>query len=177
MRYLSSTIFGTSNGSGVYSNPHLAGEELTMYRPTEWVPEGVPALKASATHGDTATYLCVLPGRLIADLYGRYGGRLLQSNVRSYLSNVGKVNRGIRETILSKPELFLPYNNGITATATAVELKDSSIIKMTDLQIVNGGQTTASPVYAGRDDGILHNSAMRMCRPSSSLSRQNLPNS
>jgi len=128
----------------------LGREELTIDL-TEWVPEGVPALKASAAHGDTATYLCVLPARLIADLYGRYGGRLLQSNVRSYLSNIGKVNRGIRETILSKPELFLAYNNGITATATAVELKDSSIIKMTDLQIVNGGQTTASLFYAGRE--------------------------
>lgn len=96
--------------------------------------------------------MCALPARLIADLYGRYGSRLLQSNVRSYLSNRGKVNRGIRETIMSKPELFLAYNNGITATATEAQIKDSSIIRVTDLQIVNGGQTTASLFYAQRDN-------------------------
>jgi hypothetical protein len=125
-------------------------EELTIDL-TEWTPTGIPALKASASDSDTTTYLCVLPARLIADLYGRYGGRLLQGNVRSYLSNRGKVNRGIRETVMSKPELFLAYNNGITATATDVEVTNSSITKVTDLQIVNGGQTTASLFYAQRD--------------------------
>lgn len=127
------------------------GREEMVINLTEWATDGVPALKASAQRSDTTTYLCVLPARLLADLYGRYGGRLLQSNVRSYLSNVGRVNRGIRETIASKPELFLAYNNGITATASEVEVKDSSIVQVTDLQIVNGGQTTASLFYAGRD--------------------------
>jgi hypothetical protein len=129
----------------------LGREELTIDL-TEWAPTGIPSLKASAADGATTTYLCVLPARLIADLYGRYGGRLLQGNVRSYLSNRGKVNRGIRETIMSKPELFLAYNNGITATATAVEVTNSSITKVSDLQIVNGGQTTASLFYAQRDN-------------------------
>ena len=128
----------------------LGREELTIDL-TEWAPNGIPALKAPAADGDTTTYLCVLPARLIADLYGRYGGRLLQGNVRSYLSNRVKVNRGIRETVMSKPELFLAYNNGITATATAVEVTSSSITKVKDLQIVNGGQTTASLFYAQRD--------------------------
>jgi hypothetical protein len=129
----------------------LGREELTIDL-TEWAPTGIPALKASAADGATTTYLCVLPARLIADLYGRYGGRLLQGNVRSYLSNRGKVNRGIRDTIMAKPELFLAYNNGITATATAVEVTSSLITKVTDLQIVNGGQTTASLFYAQRDN-------------------------
>ena len=71
----------------------LGREELTIDL-REWAPTGIPALKASAADDDTTTYLCVLPARLIADLYGRYGGRLLQGNVRSYLSNRGKVNRG-----------------------------------------------------------------------------------
>jgi hypothetical protein len=127
------------------------GHEELIIDLTEWVPTGIPALNASAANGNTTTYLCVLPARLIADLYGRYGGRLLQSNVRSYLSNRGKVNRGIRETVMSMPELFLAYNNGITATATEVEATSSSITKITDLQIVNGGQTTASLFYAQRD--------------------------
>ncbi len=129
----------------------LGREELTIDL-TEWAPTGIPVLKSAAADGATTTYLCVLPARLISDLYGRYGGRLLQGNVRSYLSNRGKVNRGIRETVMSKPELFLAYNNGITATATAVEVIGSSIIKVADLQIVNGGQTTASLFYTQRDN-------------------------
>jgi hypothetical protein len=128
----------------------LGHEELTIDL-TEWAPRGIPALNASTPDGATTTYLCVFPARLIADLYARYGGRLLQSNVRSYLSNRGKVNRGIRDTVMSMPELFLAYNNGITATATAVEVTNSSITKISDLQIVNGGQTTASLFYAQRE--------------------------
>ena len=42
----------------------------------------------------------------------------LESNVRSFLSAWGKVNKGIRTTVQSKPEKFLAFNNGITATAT-----------------------------------------------------------
>jgi hypothetical protein len=128
------------------------GHEELIIDLTEWMPGGIPALNASAAEAATTTYLCALPARLIADLYGRYGGRLLQSNVRSYLSNRGKVNRGIRETVMSSPELLLAYNNGITATATEVEMRSSSITKVTDLQIVNGGQTTASLFYAQRDN-------------------------
>jgi hypothetical protein len=128
----------------------LGREELSIDL-TEWAPDGIPALKASTMESDTTTYLCVLPARLIADLYGRYGGRLLQGNVRSYLSSRGKVNRGIRDTVLSQPDLFLAYNNGITATATSVDTSNSAITRVTDLQIVNGGQTTASLFYTRRD--------------------------
>ena len=54
--------------------------------------------------------------------------------------------------------MFFAYNNGITATASGVEIetgKDGStsgISRIRDLQIVNGGQTTASLLYA-RDRG------------------------
>lgn len=78
-------------------------EDLTIDL-REWACNGVPALKAASAKSGTSTYLCVFPARLLADLYGRYGGRLLQGNVRSYLSNTGKVNKGIRETVLSRPD-------------------------------------------------------------------------
>ena len=54
--------------------------------------------------------------------YGQYGTRLLELNVRSFLQTKGAVNRGIRDTLLTEPERFLAYNNGITATASRVEL-------------------------------------------------------
>jgi hypothetical protein len=129
----------------------IGREELTIDL-TEWSPNGVPALHALASDGTTSTFLLVLPARLIVDLYGRYGSRLLEGNVRSYLSNRGKVNRGIRETVLSNPDRFLAYNNGITATATAITLQGSAITTVTNLQIVNGGQTTASLFYTQREN-------------------------
>ncbi|MDR6622476.1 AIPR family protein [Sinomonas atrocyanea] len=121
---------------------------------TEWAPNGVPAL--AVRHGaseDFSVHLACLPGSFVAGLYGKYGSRLLESNVRSYLSNRGKVNRGIKDTIIGRPSRFLAYNNGITATAAEVATSsDGSIMRIRDLQIVNGGQTTASLFFVGRDN-------------------------
>lgn len=117
-----------------------------------WDQDGLPSLRVSNDR-DFTTYLAVLPGEMVADLYEMHGSRLLESNVRSYLSNRGKVNKGIRETVLSQPDHFIAYNNGITATATAVKIDEQSgnILSIRDLQIVNGGQTTASLFYVRRD--------------------------
>ena len=93
-------------------------------------------------------YLAIIPGEILAKLYNEYSNELLESNVRAFLGQAGKFNKGIRDTIRSKPQMFLPYNNGITATAESVETKfiDNQLVitKLYDFQIVNGGQTTAS---------------------------------
>ena len=93
-------------------------------------------------------YLAIVPGEILANLYKEYSNELLESNVRVFLGATGKFNKGIKETILKKPNMFLPYNNGISATAEAVEIEmidnHSIISKLNDFQIVNGGQTTAS---------------------------------
>ena len=93
-------------------------------------------------------YLAIVPGEILAKLYKEYSNELLESNVRAFLGQAGKFNKGIRDTIRTKPQMFLPYNNGITATAQNVETKyidnQLSITKLYDFQIVNGGQTTAS---------------------------------
>lgn len=130
----------------------LQGREELVIDLTEWISGGLPALELRATSTDFRTYLAAVPAHMVADLYGRYGSRLLEGNVRSYLSNRGKVNKGIRTTVLSEPAQFLAYNNGITATAVGVDLKDDRIAKITDLQIVNGGQTTASLFYVKREN-------------------------
>ena len=93
-------------------------------------------------------YLAIVPGEILAKLYKEFSNELLESNVRAFLGQAGKFNKGIRDTIRTKPQMFLPYNNGITATAKSVETKmvDCQLIitKLNDFQIVNGGQTTAS---------------------------------
>lgn len=93
-------------------------------------------------------YLAIIPGEVLAKLYKEFSNELLESNVRAFLGQAGKFNKGIRETIRTKPQMFLPYNNGITATAESVKTEtiDNQLIitKLNDFQIVNGGQTTAS---------------------------------
>lgn len=109
----------------------------------------LPCLAATGADGDYATILAVLPGEQLARIYAEYGARVLELNVRSFLQTKGVVNRGIRETLLQRPERFLAYNNGISATASQVELENGpdgvpGVRRIHDLQIVNGGQTTAS---------------------------------
>jgi hypothetical protein len=93
-------------------------------------------------------YLAIVPGEILAKLYKEFSNELLESNVRAFLGQAGKFNKGIRDTIRNKPQMFLPYNNGITATAESVETKfvDNQLVitRLYDFQIVNGGQTTAS---------------------------------
>lgn len=95
-----------------------------------------------------SSYLAVVPGEVLNQLYLDYGSKLLEGNVRSFLSAKGKVNRSIQNTIKNYPEMFFAYNNGIAATATQVEVSQTPagpvITYIKDLQIVNGGQTTAS---------------------------------
>lgn len=114
----------------------------------------VPCLAASAGNDDYEAYVAIIPGSCLADLYWQYGSRLLEQNVRSFLQFNGSINKGIRETIKKEPHMFFAYNNGLAVTADNIELDDSGhfIKKIRNLQIVNGGQTTASIYYTRKDD-------------------------
>ena len=116
---------------------------------------GLPCLSTPSTDDDYSVLLTIIPGDVLAALYDEYGPRLLELNVRSFLQAKGAVNRGIRESLLRTPERFLAYNNGISATASRLELSadGDSIMRLHDFQIVNGGQTTASVHNAVKRDG------------------------
>ncbi|MGJ5051652.1 AIPR family protein [Bradyrhizobium oligotrophicum] len=120
----------------------------------------LPCLKASSASADYDAYLASVPGALLADVYEKYGTRLLELNVRAFLGLRGRksVNAGLRATIRELPHRFLAYNNGIVATVDAMEVEDHGngqfgIKSVRGLQIVNGGQTTASLHRAKRQDG------------------------
>lgn len=104
------------------------------------------------------TYLAILPGRLICQLFEQYGPRLFEFNVRSFLQARGSVNKGIQRTIKEVPGRFLAYNNGLTATADEIEVAtwhgETVIKSVRGLQIVNGAQTTASIHRAGKADKL-----------------------
>ena len=109
----------------------------------------IPCLTMPSDHDLYECYLAIVPGNILGTLYQNYGTRLLESNVRAFLQQTGKVNKGIRDTIRQEPHMFLPYNNGLATTAqevkTSFDEKGSLVITgVKDFQIVNGGQTTAS---------------------------------
>jgi hypothetical protein len=118
----------------------------------------VPGLTAHLEDAGYEAYLAVLPGKQLAAIYDKWGPRLLEQNVRSFLQARGNVNKGIRNTIESSPEMFFAYNNGITATAEAVETVAAGggllLTRLRNLQIVNGGQTTASIHAASRRKNV-----------------------
>ena len=119
--------------------------------------DGLPCIKADMSDNtDYDAYLAIVPGKFLNDIYYDHGSRLLEGNVRAFLSNRGKINKGIRETIRKEPTKFFTYNNGIACTAADVTLSDDKrlITKIDDLQIINGGQTTASLTSAKLKDGL-----------------------
>lgn len=115
----------------------------------EYCGEGIPCIEASSVSTEQySSYLGVIPGIVLSDIYDKFGSKLLEGNVRSFLSTKVAVNKKIRGTILNNPEMFFAFNNGISATAMDVQIEDSDhgrfITFVRDFQIINGGQTTAS---------------------------------
>jgi hypothetical protein len=110
----------------------------------------LPCVFVPGENDDYDYALTAVPGEALRLLYERFGARLLEANVRSFLSVKGKgVNAGIQSTLRSAPERFMAYNNGIVVVADEMILGKandgpSGIARLKGLQIVNGGQTTAS---------------------------------
>jgi hypothetical protein len=108
----------------------------------------------------------VVPGSVLGAIYDRWGPRLLEQNVRVFLQARGNVNKGIKKTLEGDPSMFFAYNNGITATAEAVTTAaEEGLMRLThlkNLQIVNGGQTTASIHAAHRSKVDLSNVFVQM---------------
>ena len=116
----------------------------------------IEVLKA-ANEENFETYLCVIPATAIASLYKNAGGtRILEKNVRSFLQFGKKsVNSGMKSTILKAPEKFIAFNNGLTITATDKIIEEINgrlyLKSLTNFQIVNGGQTTATIFFSNKE--------------------------
>lgn len=142
--------------SGRFLRAHTSssGRDELIVDFSQVVEGGLPCLPAGVNASGYEGYLCVVPGGALADIYDRYGSRLLEGNVRSFLSTAVSVNKGIQLTLQKDPQMFFAYNNGIAATASNIELVQTPggalICSASDFQIVNGGQTTASLSHARR---------------------------
>lgn len=110
----------------------------------------LPCVFVPGENDDYDYALTAIPGEALRLLYEKFGARLLEANVRSFLSVKGKgVNAGIQNTLRSAPKRFMAYNNGIVIVADEMRLGkpgdgSAGIAWLKGLQIVNGGQTTAS---------------------------------
>lgn len=128
-------------------NIRAGKEKVEIDFPTEYNTK-IQCLKMSDDNPFVDAYLAVMPGATLAKIYKKYQQVLLEKNVRTFLQFKGKVNKGIRKTLREEPDMFFSYNNGISSTATEIELKKKDgilfITRLYDWQIVNGGQTTAS---------------------------------
>ncbi len=125
------------------------GRQIIEINFKDYCEDGIPCLEASSVVADQyKSYLGVIPGSVLADIYDKYGSKLLEGNVRSFLSTKVAVNKKIRATILNMPQMFFAFNNGISATAMEVVIENTDhgryITRARDFQIINGGQTTAS---------------------------------
>ena len=124
-------------------------------------------------------YKCLstmFPAKLLYKLYEDHNTSLLMNNVRFFLGFKGgknDTNSGMRKTLREQNQMFLAYNNGITAIARDIDVTPNKgetkpenedgtvsndfistgiIRKIFDFQIVNGGQTTASIFTARKTD-------------------------
>lgn len=121
--------------------------EIIEFDTSEFGCDGIQCLKADLGNKVTYdAYMGIVPGEFLAKLYLKYGSKLLQGNIRAFLSVRGNVNKGIRRTIIDSPSNFFTYNNGIAIVARSVSFSPdgSKIVHFKDPQIINGGQTTAS---------------------------------
>lgn len=127
---------------------------------SEIAGSALPCVYVPAESGDYRYVLTVVPGECLRFVYERFGARLLEANVRSFLSVTGKVNKGIRDTLKEAPDRFMAYNNGIVIVADEAGFGRTSagepgLAWLKGMQIVNGGQTTASLYFAKRKDASI----------------------
>ena len=115
-------------------------------------------LKMNDVNPSVDAYLAIIPGITLAKIYKQYQQVLLEKNVRTFLQFKGKVNKQIRKTLREQPSMFFSFNNGISTTASEIDLKEIDgslyVTRLYDWQIVNGGQTTASIAASLSDKGV-----------------------
>ena len=129
----------------------FSSDQIVIDFRNDYSCDGIPCIKGNIGENlGYEAYIAIIPGKLLSEIYIEHGSKVLEGNVRAFLGTSGSksVNSGIRRTINNEPNKFFTYNNGIATTAADVETEEKDgqlyITKIVDLQIINGGQTTAS---------------------------------
>jgi len=114
----------------------------------------LPCISLPHDYDEYKGYLVIMNARALFDIYDEHETDLLQGNVRFFLNATRKQNKGLLDTLGgNERQKFFAYNNGISATADSVDFYEEDgkqyISRVDNLQIVNGGQTTATIHYFG----------------------------
>ena len=126
----------------IYNNFIANSNEVVEFNTADFGYNSIQCMKAEIGDKSNDSYLCVVPGLLLASLYLKYRNNLLQKHVRGALKSFGKVNINIRNSIIHRPETFFELNNGVAAVAREVKLDtNNNIVAFKDFQILNGCQT------------------------------------
>jgi hypothetical protein len=132
-------------------------EEFTVDFSTS--AQNVQVIEASRLPNGSVTYMGIMPATVLAKIYGDYGQRLLESNVRTFLDFRAGPNKAMKQGLVLEPEKFFSYNNGLTITASSASIENingvSVIRDLDNMQIVNGGQTTATIYFTPNELGGL----------------------
>jgi hypothetical protein len=152
----SETIEGVKTEFRIIDIEYIYKIYLSQYNDGDFSIEvKLPCLEIPGESEQYQAYLTVVRGQDLVDIYDKFGQKLFEQNVRTFLQFKGAVNKGIRNTIEYNPDMFFAYNNGITATASEVELDaEGNIVAISNFQIVNGAQTT-SAIYAANKSSNL----------------------
>lgn len=135
---------------------HKNKQELNI-EVSEFYDKPITILKPHINNPSYGTAISIFPGEFLFNIYKEFGGRLLESNVRSFLSSNVAVNKGIAATLITNPAMFLAYNNGLCVTVSKIELNtDGSVKEFKNFQIVNGGQTTSSIYFSKKKNKEIH---------------------
>lgn len=155
----------------IYGNTHSLSDHVAIdidFESEEYSRYKIPFIQMESTQYGYKCIQAMFPAKLLYQLYERYNTNLLYNNVRYFLGLKGakdkKPNVAMLETLRKENEMFLAYNNGITALAKGIdsnlvtdktditdpESKTSSqyismgvLKKILDFRVINGGQTTA----------------------------------
>lgn len=89
------------------------------------------------------SFIVTIPSENLIDLYQKYGEILFARNVREFLKETKNANQAMKKTLKNRPEMFWYFNNGITIICEKASYdSEGACIKVTNPQIINGGQTT-----------------------------------
>ena len=148
--------YATWDINTIYKNTHSGADhmfvDIDLFDDDDFKFK-IPFIEMESPIERYQTYIAMLPGEFVYNLYDNFNTDLLQSNVR-FFKGKNKCNKEIINTLKTKPHRFLAYNNGLTATASDVLIEKTEDQQMgylryiENFQILNGGQTTASIYFA-----------------------------
>ena len=70
------------------------------------IDSNIPCLEVSSTDDEYSSYLGVVTGSQLVEMYENHGQKLFEQNVRTFLQFRGNVNKGLKETIRNTPDRF-----------------------------------------------------------------------